>query len=373
MITIREYEKIFAADCPAFDELSKFSEAGDFLSLGWQRGRGEYVQAKNYVGVIQFPSGFQIEILPKLDAPIEKLRGLVIKMICTLKYFRFKEFRAADLDTARLDLYDIFINIYLKMVSDLVKHGLKASYVTREENLNIFKGKLLVKENIHCNVAHKEKFFVAYDEYSIDRPENRLIKAALCKLRSKKSARRLLESFDTVATSTNYAKDFAAVSIDRTNREYQAVMAWTHKILAGKSFTPFAGNSKAMALLFQMERLFEAYVAEHAKKVFSDRYAVRTQVRENFLFDEPRSYGLKPDIILDGDERIIMDTKWEFKPTPADMYQMFAYARRYDAKKIILICSANGEGNEIYRAEDFEVTIWRVDLFDMDESLADFD
>ena len=112
-----------------------------------------------------------------------------------------------------------------------------------------------------------------------------------------------------------------------------------------------------------MERLFEAYVAEHIKKVFSDQYTVRTQVRENFLFDEPRSFGLKPDIILDGDERIIMDTKWEFKPTPADMYQMFAYARRYDAKKIILICPANDEENEIYRAEDFEVTIWRVDLF----------
>ena len=68
MITIREYQKIFAADCPCFDELSKFTEAGDFLSLGWQRNGGAYVQAKNYVGVIRLPSGYQIEILPKIHA-----------------------------------------------------------------------------------------------------------------------------------------------------------------------------------------------------------------------------------------------------------------------------------------------------------------
>lgn len=366
MITIHEYERIFAADCPEFDELIKFSEAGDFLSLGWQRGRGAYVQAKNYVGVIRLPSGFQIEILPKLDAPIENLRELVAKMICTLPDFKFKKFRDADLDTARLDLYEIFVRIYFSMIRDLIKHGLKASYVTLEENLNVFKGKLLVNENIRRNVAHREKFFVAYDEYSINRPEHRLIKAALLKLQCKKSARRLLESFDSVTASTNYAKDFAAVSIDRTNREYQAVMNWTRKILAGKSFTPFIGRSKALALLFPMARLFEAYVAEHVKKVFSDQYTVRTQVRENFLFNEPRSFGLKPDNILEGDERIIMDTKWELKPTPADMYQMFAYAKRYGAKKIILLCPPNSEEN-FYRAEDFEVTILRVDLFDMNK------
>ena len=36
MKTIREHEKIFANDCPHFDELSKFVAAGEFLSLGWK-------------------------------------------------------------------------------------------------------------------------------------------------------------------------------------------------------------------------------------------------------------------------------------------------------------------------------------------------
>ena len=91
MKTIREFEKIFADDCAHFDELSKFVEAGEFLSLGWQRNGGAFVQAKNFVGVIRLPGGFQVEILPKLDAPEEKLRGLVVEMIRALKNFAGKK------------------------------------------------------------------------------------------------------------------------------------------------------------------------------------------------------------------------------------------------------------------------------------------
>ena len=61
--------------------------------------------------------------------------------------------------------------------------GLKSLYALREDNLNFFKGKLLVRDNLRKNFAHREKFFVAFDEYGIDRPEHRLIKAALLKFR----------------------------------------------------------------------------------------------------------------------------------------------------------------------------------------------
>ena len=106
-------------------------------------------------------------------------------------------------------------------------------------------------------------------------------------------------------------------------------MKWTEIFLRGESFTSFAGKSRAMALLFPMEKLFEAYVAENVKKYFSERFTVKIQAQEKFLFDEPRKFGLKPDIILENDdERIILDTKWKLEPTESDMYQMFAYAKR---------------------------------------------
>lgn len=368
MKSIREFEKIFADECDCFDELSKFVEASEYLSLGWQRGRGAFVRAKNFVGVIQLPSGFQVEILPKLDAPEKKLRALVVEMIRALKNFAGKKFFDAELDTARLPLYEIFIRIYLEMTLELVKRGLRSSYVLREENLKFFKGKLLVGQHVRKNFAHREKFFAAFDEYSLDRPEHRLIKSTLSKLlrttRDKKNfrlANRLLGDFDSVEPSKNYPADFAAVSNDRLNRGYEVVMAWTKIFLAGESFTSFVGQSRAAALLFPMEKLFEAYVAAHVKKFFHDRN-VQIQAQEKFLFDVPREYGLRPDIMLDGG-KIIMDTKWKFEISAGDMYQMFAYAKRYGAEKIFLLCPPNADGEKIFRAENFSVQIFFVDLF----------
>ena len=380
MITIREYEKIFANDFEHFDELSKFVEASEFLSLGWQRNGGAFVQAKNYVGVICLPSGFQIEILPKLDAPKENLRGLVVEMIHTLKNFPGKKFLNTELDTAKLPLYEIFIRNYLEMVLELIKRGLRSSYILREENLNFFKGKLLVKENLRRNIAHREKFFVAFDEYSLDRPEHRLIKSTLLKIlhttheqKNFMLTNRLLIDFDSVEQSFNYRKDFSEVTIDRQNHEYKAVMAWTKIFLAGESFTSFAGKMNVKALLFPMEKLFEAYVAKYVRKIFSNRFTVKIQAREKFLFDEPKTFALKPDILLEGDEIIIMDTKWKFEPSTGDMYQMFAYAKKYEAKKVFLLCpmTETFQGYISYRstADDLSVTIFFVNLFDMETSM----
>ena len=373
MMTIREYEKIYKEDCPNFDELTKFAAADNFFDLRWR-----CVQAKNYVGVIRLPSGFQIEILPKIDAPEDKLRGLVVKMLSDMNDFNCKKFSKAELDTARLTLYEIFIGIYLEMILELVKRGLKSSYLLREDNLKILKGKLLISLNIRRNFAHREKFFVKFDEYSINCPEHHLIKSALTKIlhttHEQKNFRlttRLLTDFDSVEQSFNYAADFSAITHNRQNRDYLPAMAWTKIFLSAKSFTPFAGKSEVLALLFPMEKLFESYIAKHVKKIFSDSFTIRTQVKEKSLFDEPKnSFMLKPDILLESsDEKIIFDTKWKLNISESDMYQMFAYSKRYNAKKIFILCSPNVEGNFYSTTDGLNVTIFPVDVFDIDNSL----
>ena len=179
------------------------------------------------------------------------------------------------------------------------------------------------------------------------------------------SASRLLGDFDSVAQSLNYRKDFAEVFIDRTNRDYKAVMNLTRIFLSGKSFTTAAGKAEALALLFDMNKLFEAYVAEHVRKFLSDRFTVKIQVSEKNLFDNSQDYKLKPDIILERDaEKFILDTKWKFEISPSDMYQMFAYAKKYCAKKIFLLCPPS-VAESVYRAEYFQVQIVVVDLFNI--------
>jgi len=88
----------------------------------------------------------------------------------------------ADLKISKMNLYEIFINMYLNDVRTLVKNGLKSTYVTKEDNIKFYKGKLQVSQHIKMNLAHKEKFYMSYDEFLVDRAENRLVKATLLKL-----------------------------------------------------------------------------------------------------------------------------------------------------------------------------------------------
>lgn len=59
------------------------------------------------------------------------------------------------------------------------------------------------------------------------------------------------------------------------------------------------------------------------------------------------AFALRPDIVVvrDGETRLIIDTKWKRLKEgqnregviPADAYQMFAYAERYDARDVVLL------------------------------------
>ena len=61
-----------------------------------------------------------------------------------MKDFSGKTAANANLNPENMNLYEIFINLYIQEVRRLVKNGIKSSYLNQEENLNVYKGKLLV-------------------------------------------------------------------------------------------------------------------------------------------------------------------------------------------------------------------------------------
>lgn len=294
-------------------------------------------------------------------------------MLRCLKDFPCKKFSNAELAVDRLNLYEIFIRMFVEETAGLVKHGLKSAYIEKQENLTVYKGKLLVNSHIKHNAAHKERFFVEFDEYMLNRPENRLIKSTLLTLLKQtscgdtaKNIRRLLTAFELVEPSVCYERDFSKVSIDRNTGEYEVLMKWAKVFLQHSSFTSFSGSGSAVSLLFPMEKVFESYVAAHLKKICAGKnMKISVQDRCCYLFDrlngEPyRKFALRPDIVITGTgssdcnrtERIILDTKWKrlvndrgrnYGISQADMYQMFAYSQKYQTSEIWLLYPLNNE------------------------------
>ncbi len=265
-----------------------------------------------------------------------------------------------------------------------------------EDNLHFYKGKLLVSRHIRANLAHKERFYVSYDEFHPNRPENRLIKSTLLKLydltgsaENAKGIRQLLSAFELVEPSVNYEKDFSKVIIDRNTREYEDLMKWSRVFLMNKSFTTFSGETTARALLFPMESVYESYVARQIRKVFApEGWAVSCQESRYHLFEEPqRRFDLRPDIVMRRDGRtIVLDTKWKnlipneskhYGISPADMYQMYAYSKKYNTPEIWLLYPENAEmcgyapiqfdsGDESLGTR---VSVYFVDLEHIEESM----
>jgi 5-methylcytosine-specific restriction enzyme subunit McrC len=292
--------------------------------------------------------------------------------------------------------------MYIKEVQTLVKHGIKSSYITVEDNLTFFKGKLNVSQNIKTNLAHKERFYMSYDEYSVNRPENRLIKSTLLKLMRKssnnqniKEIRRLLTIFEFVDESTNYERDFASIVIEHNMKDYETLLIWSKIFLYNKSLTTFSGKTLGTALLFPMEKVFEQYVAKWVRNIFGENgWTVTTQDRTYHLFDTPEPHFLlKPDIVITKeDQTIIMDTKWKqlsydlqhnYGISQADMYQMYVYSMKYRSNKpdgkpapVWLLYPKNKEsdniGEPVFSSNDgVTVHIYFVDVDKIEESIKE--
>ena len=384
-----------------FSENEENADALDFMRIGYKRNVGDVVTIKNYVGLIQMKNGCQVQVLPKIsfdtgeDAGNKETKRVFLKMLKSMKNFPSKVFNDANLKVDRMNLYEIFINMYLQEVRQLVKRGIKSAYVGQEDNLRYYKGKLLTSQHIRSNVTHKERFYVAYDEFHPNRPENRLIKATLLKLQkltssaeNAKEIRQLLTAFEMVDPSANYTKDFSQVTIDRNTKDYEMLMQWSKVFLLNKSFTTFSGKSTSRALLFPMESVYESYVAQQMKKVFGPAgWEVSSQDKGYYLFTEPRKqFALRPDIVCQRDGRtVIMDTKWKslinseranYGISQSDMYQMYAYSKKYGTSEIWLLYPLNDEmrGHDDIKFESGDGTTVRlhfVDVAHIEETLIE--
>lgn len=325
--------------------------AVEFLKLGRDK-KGDFLQAQNYVGIIQTKSGDSLEILPKIhdndnssnEEAVENSKKILLTMLKTLKSHPFKNINIANLKSLNLPLLEIFISMFLDEVSKLIKIGIKSDYVELEDNLKFLKGKLKISEQIRKNIVHKERFYVCYQEFSTDRAENRLIKSTLEFLyrRSKSSRnqrliREYLFIFEEISSSSDINADFSRLKLNRQTKHYEQALLWSKIFLQNRSFSPYRGSDVAFALLFDMNRLFESYVGNFIKKKLPN---VILQHSEKHLVENPKSFRLRPDIFLES--KFIADTKWKIiksrdNISQADLYQLYSYGKKYECGKLHLI------------------------------------
>ena len=380
---------------------NKETDAVELMGLSARKGVGKIITAKNYVGIITMNDGTTIEILPKVYSTIEddaagsRTKKLLIDMLKTLRDTPYKSLQTTNVNIEKMNIFEIFIRMFIDEVFYIVKRGLKCSYETIGENAAFFRGKMKFSQQIRYNYIHKERSYVEYDAFTVNRPENRLLKATLQYLyrhstsyRNRNDLKLLLNTFSEVDASVDYKGDFARFVPDRNSKDYATALLWARVFLMGKSFTSFAGSEVALALLFPMESLFESYIATLLRRSLDTSiFKVSAQDRSYYLFEEPKAvFQMKPDIVITDVTRntiYIMDTKWKvlseekanYGISQADMYQMYAYQKKYEAQNVTLLYPKTGQvqKEDIEFREDYDdgvtVRVRFVDLFDVQNGL----
>ena len=140
-----------------------------------------------------------------------------------------------------------------------------------------------------------------------------------------------------------------------------------------------------------METVYESYVTRQMKKALCPAgWDVSSQDKGYYLFDTPRQFALRPDIVITKDDgmRVILDTKWKslidspranYGISQSDMYQVYAYAKKYSVSglltpKVWLLYPVNEEMRNHAEIsfdsnDDVNVSIFFVDVANIEESL----
>jgi len=334
------------------------SEEGELNSVGTltRLGRHDAIKLSQWVGLIRTPDGVTVEILPKTherpgarqgEGSLERSRALLLRMLqATHKNFRVAP--PADLDTARMPLLEVFLRYALEAIRAAMRRGVPHAYVTVQEERPGLRGRLDLPRQVRQPAHRAHLLHVEYDEFLPDRPETRLTRLTVERILSlsrvegsRRLARELLLSLDGVPPSQAVSRDFGAWRLERGNAHFAPLESICRMVLY--QLNPLVGGSTAQAhaLLFDMNKVYEAYVARLLREQFP-KWTIETQMTDRALgsVGSLRAFPVRPDLLIttNSGQIIVADTKWKrLKPGKAptydvsntDAYQMLAYSELY--------------------------------------------
>lgn len=364
-IVVREHQPldVDGLDDRDLDDLKDFAlanaeddEGNPRSVLALQNGR---LHARNHVGIIETPRGTVVEILPKVELDSnEDARTIFLKMLRSHRATRHVQFdRASIRSLHRFNMLQVFIRLFLDDLLRLTQRGLARHYQNVEDNLPCLRGRIQFAEHIRLNAANGARFYVSFDEFTADRPVNRLIHTTIHRLRliAHPDDRQLLHQlricFADVPRSTRLDVDWKLRQIDRSMSHYETVMAWVGLFLFNQGLATFSGEHVNRALLFPMEKVFEDFLVESFRR-HQTQYQVQAQRPQRPFARtgaDRSAFEMKPDIaLMRGDNvHFVLDAKWKaidgtsddstHNIAQSDVYQLYSYGRKYGCRTVALI------------------------------------
>lgn len=348
-----------------------------------RRGQRE-LQATQYVGVFRLGRR-TVQVLPKMfrsedeDKATKATRNLLYLLEYTGQLV-VRETAVTQLMQNNLDWFEILTRLLASNLREQWQRGAYRSYQTVEDVLPVLKGKWQLLKQLR-RPERQHLFAVAYDEFIADNSLNRIFRYVverLWQLSRDTTNRKILgelrhwmEEVTLLPSAT--ANDANLIPITRLNQRYEPLLNLAKLFLDNSSLQLSAGNLATFAFVFDMNKLFEAFIVNFIRRHREE--ILPTELRSCELIPQAYTttlhlartsngepvFRLKPDLAFrNGDSfPLLLDAKYkQLKPTDrklgvseADFYQMHAYAHRYQCPRVLLLYPQTADIPQALQAE----------------------
>ena len=359
-LEIREYEERVWALPLSRDQLEALNKAGVDVSPTTDPAGGYRLRPSSYVGAVNV-GDLAVIVRPKI--PVDRVMFLMTYAMDPRRW------RDESIDLAPDD--DVLEAVALAFVhrtQRAVRRGLLRGYRREEDALNTVRGQIRFADQIGRRYGLPLPIEVAYDEYTEDIEQNRLLKTAVHRLshtrmRSaavRQEVRRLRPVFDMVQLGSYPPGAVPEIRYTRLDEHYRPAVELARLIIENSSLELFGGNVSGASFLIDMNRVFEQflYVAlGEALGVGNDQWKRGKSLeldRDGHIDVEPDLSWWAPGYAASGAlPRFVGDAKYKKLDAPgfrhADIYQMLAYCIAADLPSGLIIYAAGEDEGGTHR------------------------
>ena len=321
------------------------------------------IQLNEYVGVLQVGS-LTIEILPKADKDLNTndWQKLLIGMLKASGLLKVKAPSSSALRLQSNSILDLYIELFLNETEYLLKRGLIKQYRTTEGNQMVLKGALLFGRHLTKNMVHAERFYTRYKVYDTEHTIHKILYKTLVLLKQihlkpglQGRIYQLLLFFPEMPDLKVSEATFHRIVYNRKTDSYKNALDISRLLLLSYHPDLMKGQNHVLALLFDMNQLWEKFVLASLRKKLGTDYKIKGQSSKTFWIPK-QGYksGIRPDIVVEFKDQVwVLDTKWknigDTNPGPDDLRQMYVYHEYFNAQKVALIYP----GNNILRSGNY--------------------
>ena len=345
-----------------------------WTSLGWyneQYGARFFTLLPNgirfnqYVGVIQV-GNLTIEVLPKIgrdarEGQEDRWQKVLIDMLRECSWMKIHAQEKASLRFKPNSILEAYLEIFLSECEKLLHEGLIKKYRPVCENSFALKGNLLFAQHIQRNVVHQEQFYTRHMVFDRENLFNqilvktlRLIPLITSSPLLKDRVYNLLLGFPDLRDVKVTVGTFQKLVYDRKTARYREAINIAAMILLNFRPDIISGANHILAILFDMNDLWEEYIARQLRKNILPGWSMTTQHQKPFWSVDSYKWSkvIRPDIVISHPTKpaVIIDTKWKMPegniPADTDLKQMFAYNEYWQGIHAILLYPDNIPADE---------------------------